>query len=106
MESEGKTAGGRAVQRWLILWLSVLWEYLDCIYGPVFHLPHAHRPRFSGWRLGGVTFNLNLSGQFFACGRAVSGEDILRWNSTLKTCKDRIDIGPPVAQFDEFSKAT
>jgi hypothetical protein len=26
MESEGKAAGGRAVQRRLILWLSVLWE--------------------------------------------------------------------------------
>jgi hypothetical protein len=26
MESEGKAAGGRAVQRRLILWLSVLWK--------------------------------------------------------------------------------
>jgi hypothetical protein len=56
---------------------------------------------YFGWCLGGVTFNLNLTGQVekttqiacknqFLC--AVGWEDILRWNSILKPCKDRIDL--------------
>jgi len=47
MESEGKAAGGRAVQRRLILWLSVLWEGVDY-----------------GTRMETNVFNLNV---FFTC---------------------------------------
>ena len=78
--------------------------------------PTARSPtaRFFGWCLGGTTFNLNLSSQFLrvvrklrAVGRktspterkkgilhavgAVGRENILRWNNTLKPCRDRID---------------
>ncbi len=77
---------------------------------PTARSPTAH---YFGWCLGGMTFNLNLSGQFFVCSpknargwlkkmtptarknkflHAVGWEDILRWNSTLKPCKDRIDL--------------
>ena len=79
---------------------------IDCIYGPVFR-PTTRSPTALFWMASGrCDFQPQSVWSVFACGRAVGGEDILRWNSTLKTCKDRIDIGPPVAQFDEFSKAT
>ena len=82
----------------------------DCF--PTARLPTA---RFFGWYLGGTTFNLNLSGQFLRAVRklrvrsvektspteqkkgilravgVVGRENILRWNNTLKPCRDQKD---------------
>ena len=69
---------------------------------PTARLPTA---RFFGWCLGGMTFNLNLSGQFLRAVRKLHAigqknlsdrtkkrnfagrENILHWNNTLKPCE-------------------